>query len=198
MYMYVKLPPRNLNSTLTPPQHPTSTYTCGVIITQECVVVSPNIHDFPRLSSFFFFFFNSATIVKSRIEKGGTKNTQKVSYSVSRLHTPNPKIPCLSFCKLMMLIQLWLCLRRLQETPIQLQKFVVVVDQLPAKTVLLILDLKPMRANWSISCWNIGKNEVCMAAVTEKLRAGEWMAFTTFPTWVSKAPFPLKLATSPS
>jgi hypothetical protein len=46
-----------------------------------------------------------------------------------------------------------LCLRRLQETPIQLQKLVV-VDQLPAKTVSfgpeVILELKAMRADWSV------------------------------------------------
>jgi hypothetical protein len=46
-----------------------------------------------------------------------------------------------------------LCLRLLHETPIQLQKLVV-VDQLPAKTVLfgpeVILELKAMRADWSV------------------------------------------------
>jgi hypothetical protein len=48
-----------------------------------------------------------------------------------------------------------LCLHRLHESPIQLQKLVV-VDQLPAKTFSfgpeVILDLKAMRAAW----WKIG------------------------------------------
>ena len=46
-----------------------------------------------------------------------------------------------------------LCLRRLHETPIQLQKFVA-VDQLPAKTVSfgpeVILELKARRDDWSV------------------------------------------------
>jgi hypothetical protein len=53
-----------------------------------------------------------------------------------------------------------LCLRLLHETPIQLQKLVV-VDQLPAKTVWfgpeVSLDLKAMRADWSVKLvedWN--------------------------------------------
>jgi hypothetical protein len=45
------------------------------------------------------------------------------------------------------------CLRRLHETPIQLQKFVV-VDQLAAKIVWfgleVILELMAMRADWSV------------------------------------------------
>ena len=32
MYLYVKLPPRYLNPAPCPPPHPTSTYTCRVII----------------------------------------------------------------------------------------------------------------------------------------------------------------------
>jgi hypothetical protein len=46
-----------------------------------------------------------------------------------------------------------LCLRRLHEIPIQSQKFVV-VDQFSAKTVWfgleVSLDLKAMRADWSV------------------------------------------------